>query len=185
MSSITLIVNRQRHTVDVDPTTPLLYILSDDLGLRGPKFGCGLGQCGSCTVLSGGRAIRSCITPLSAVDGAEITNLLAGLIYDEAGNRLVSNHTSKNGKRYRYYVTPERPDRSPSTSSPAKLRLSAAQIDELVYFPIRIARDIPEHPSPRGRFGQPMDGHQREQLIDRPAIGHRLEDREVAKVRIG
>src|SRR3982751_1741647 len=75
MSSITLIVNRQRHTADVDPTTPLLYILSDDLGLRGPKFGCGLGQCGSCTVLSGGRAIRSCITPVSAVDGAEITTL--------------------------------------------------------------------------------------------------------------
>lgn len=75
MSSITLIVNRQRHTIDVDPTTPLLYILSDDLRLRGPKFGCGLGQCGSCTVLSAGRAIRSCITPVSAVDGAEITTL--------------------------------------------------------------------------------------------------------------
>jgi nicotinate dehydrogenase subunit A len=72
---ITLIVNRQRHTADVDPATPLLYILSDDLRLRGPKFGCGLGQCGSCTVLSGGRAIRSCITPVSAVDGAEITTL--------------------------------------------------------------------------------------------------------------
>ena len=75
MSSITLTVNRQRHTVDVDPTTPLLYVLSDDLGLRGPKFGCGLGQCGACTVLSGGRAIRSCVTPVSAVAGAEITTL--------------------------------------------------------------------------------------------------------------
>jgi nicotinate dehydrogenase subunit A len=75
MSSITLIVNRQRHTIDIDPTTPLLYVLSDDLLLRGPKFGCGLGQCGACTVLSGGHAIRSCVTPVSAVDGAEITTL--------------------------------------------------------------------------------------------------------------
>jgi nicotinate dehydrogenase subunit A len=75
MSSITLTVNHQRHRIDVDPTTPLLYVLSDDLGLRGPKFGCGLGQCGACTVLSGGRAIRSCITPVSAVEGAEVTTL--------------------------------------------------------------------------------------------------------------
>jgi nicotinate dehydrogenase subunit A len=75
MSSVTLTVNRQRHTLDVDPTTPLLYVLSDDLGLRGPKFGCGLGQCGACTVISSGRAIRSCVTPVSAVGAAEITTL--------------------------------------------------------------------------------------------------------------
>jgi len=75
MSAITLTVNRQPHTVDVDPTTPLLYVLSDDLGLRGPKFGCGLGQCGACTVITGGRAIRSCVTPVSAVGGADITTL--------------------------------------------------------------------------------------------------------------
>lgn len=75
MSSITLTVNRQTHTIDTDPTTPLLYVLSDDLGLRGPKFGCGLGQCGACTVISGGRAIRSCVTPVSAVSSAEITTL--------------------------------------------------------------------------------------------------------------
>jgi nicotinate dehydrogenase subunit A len=61
--------------VDVDPGTPLLYVLSDDLELRGPKFGCGLGQCGSCTVIAGGRAIRSCIVPVSAVAGSEITTL--------------------------------------------------------------------------------------------------------------
>ena len=72
---MTLTVNRQRHTVDVDPATPLLYVLSDDLNLRGPKFGCGLGQCGACTVISAGRAIRSCVTPVSAVGGAEITTL--------------------------------------------------------------------------------------------------------------
>ena len=75
MSSITLTVNRQKHTVDVDPATSLLYVLSDDLNLRGPKFGCGLGQCGACTVILGGRAIRSCVTPVSAVGGAEITTL--------------------------------------------------------------------------------------------------------------
>src|ERR1700693_2595217 len=75
MSLITLKVNGQTHSLDVDPTTPLLYALSDDLGLRGPKFGCGLGQCGACTVIIKGQAIRSCITPVSEVQGAEITTL--------------------------------------------------------------------------------------------------------------
>jgi nicotinate dehydrogenase subunit A len=75
MSTITLKVNGRSHTVDVDPATPLLYVLSDDLALRGPKFGCGLGQCGSCTVIVRGRAIRSCVTPVSTVDGAEVTTL--------------------------------------------------------------------------------------------------------------
>jgi nicotinate dehydrogenase subunit A len=75
MSPITLTVNGRRHTLDVDPATPLLYILSDDLALRGPKFGCGLGQCGACTVIMRGRAVRSCITPVSTVAGAEITTL--------------------------------------------------------------------------------------------------------------
>jgi nicotinate dehydrogenase subunit A len=75
MARIDLKVNGEARTVDVDPSTPLLYVLSDDLKLRGPKFGCGLGQCGACTVLSGGRAIRSCITPVSAATGAELTTL--------------------------------------------------------------------------------------------------------------
>ena len=73
--SVTLKVNGQSHTVDVDPATPLLYVLSDDLQLNGPKFGCGLGQCGCCTVLVKGQAVRSCVTPISAVDGADITSL--------------------------------------------------------------------------------------------------------------
>jgi nicotinate dehydrogenase subunit A len=73
--SITLHVNGRSHTVDIDPATPLLYVLSDDLGLRGPKFGCGLGQCGSCTVIARGRAVRSCVTPVSAMSGADITTL--------------------------------------------------------------------------------------------------------------
>jgi len=75
MSRINLTVNGHAHTVDVDPATPLLYVLSDDLQLRGPKFGCGLGQCGACTVLVHGRAIRSCVTPVGAMKGAEITTL--------------------------------------------------------------------------------------------------------------
>jgi nicotinate dehydrogenase subunit A len=75
MSTITLTVNGRSQTVDVDPATPLLYVLSDDLGLRGPKFGCGLGQCGACTVIVRGRAIRSCVTPISTVEGTAITTL--------------------------------------------------------------------------------------------------------------
>jgi nicotinate dehydrogenase subunit A len=75
MSVLSLKVNGKTHSVDVDPTTPLLYVLSDDLGLRGPKFGCGLGQCGSCTVLVKGQAVRSCITAVESVVGIEITTL--------------------------------------------------------------------------------------------------------------
>jgi nicotinate dehydrogenase subunit A len=75
MSMVTLKVNGQTHTVDVDPATPLLYVLSDDLALRGPKFGCGLAQCGSCTVIANGQAIRSCVTPVSTMTGSDITTL--------------------------------------------------------------------------------------------------------------
>src|SRR2546422_10511735 len=75
MSVIALTVNGRSVTVDVEPTTPLLYVLSDDLALRGPKFGCGLGQCGACTVIAGGRAIRSCVTPVSAITGVEVITL--------------------------------------------------------------------------------------------------------------
>jgi nicotinate dehydrogenase subunit A len=75
MSNIVLTVNGRRRSVDLDPATPLLYVLADELELRGPKFGCGLGQCGSCTVIAGGRAIRSCVTPVGAVIDAEVTTL--------------------------------------------------------------------------------------------------------------
>src|SRR5512146_3279365 len=75
MSAISLKVNGRLHTVNVDPGTPLLYVLGDELQLRGPKFGCGLGQCGACTVLMDGRATRSCITPLSDVGRSEIVTL--------------------------------------------------------------------------------------------------------------
>jgi nicotinate dehydrogenase subunit A len=75
MSTIALQVNGRFHSLDLDPATPLLYVLSDDLALRGPKFGCGLGQCGACTVIANGRAIRSCTTPVGTVAGAALTTL--------------------------------------------------------------------------------------------------------------
>jgi len=75
MSAIALTVNARSHTLDIDPTTPLLYVLSDELGLRGPKFGCGLGQCGACTAIVRGRAVRSCVTPVETVNGADVTTL--------------------------------------------------------------------------------------------------------------
>ena len=80
MRDVTLEVNGETHTLDVDPSTPLLYILRNDLGLRGPRFGCGLGQCGACTVLIDGVPVRSCVTPASTVAGAITT--LEGLSRD-------------------------------------------------------------------------------------------------------
>src|SRR5256885_3474392 len=74
MSTITLKVNGRAHAVDVEPSTPLLYVLRNDLGLHGPRFGCGLGQCGACAVIINGVAVRSCVTPCSAVR-AEVTTL--------------------------------------------------------------------------------------------------------------
>src|SRR5947199_4901981 len=78
MKDITLDVNGKQHKVSVDPDMPLLYVLRDDLGLNNPKFGCGLAQCGACTVHLDGQAIRSCITPLSSVGAAKVVTL-AGL----------------------------------------------------------------------------------------------------------
>jgi aerobic-type carbon monoxide dehydrogenase small subunit (CoxS/CutS family) len=74
MSKIQLKVNGRSHTVDVEPATPLLYVLRNDLGLQGPRFGCGLAQCGACKVLINGAAVTSCVMPVSAVKG-EITTL--------------------------------------------------------------------------------------------------------------
>ncbi len=75
MSTLTLKVNGQSHSLDVDPDTPLLYVLGEDLRQNGPKFGCGLSQCGACTVIMNGRATRSCVTPVRTVAGAQITTL--------------------------------------------------------------------------------------------------------------
>ena len=72
---IQLRVNGRAAAVDVDPATPLLYVLRNDLRLNGPRFGCGLGQCGACTVLAGGEPLRSCVTPMSAAAMKEIVTL--------------------------------------------------------------------------------------------------------------
>jgi aerobic-type carbon monoxide dehydrogenase small subunit (CoxS/CutS family) len=72
---IALTVNGKSHSVDVAPDTPLLWVLRDSLGLTGTKFGCGMAQCGACTVHLSGEAIRSCITPVSAVSGKPITTI--------------------------------------------------------------------------------------------------------------
>ncbi len=68
-------VNDQTRSVDAEPDSPLLYVLRDQLGLNGPKFGCGLGQCGACTVHLEGRALRSCSLPISAIEGRSVTTL--------------------------------------------------------------------------------------------------------------
>ena len=72
---ITLTVNDASHRLDVEPDTPLLYVLRDSLALRGPRFGCGLGQCGACTVLVEGKAVRSCVTSVAQVAGRKVTTL--------------------------------------------------------------------------------------------------------------
>jgi aerobic-type carbon monoxide dehydrogenase small subunit (CoxS/CutS family) len=68
-------INGSAREIDVDPATPLLYVLRNDLGLNGAKFGCGLGQCGACTVLVDGRAVYSCVVPIAALEGREVTTL--------------------------------------------------------------------------------------------------------------
>jgi nicotinate dehydrogenase subunit A len=75
VARISLKVNNKTQVVDVDPSTPLLYVLRDNLELNGPRFGCGLAQCGSCTVIMDGNAIRSCVTPVSAVQNHNLTTL--------------------------------------------------------------------------------------------------------------
>ena len=75
MARISLRVNNQSRVMDTDPTTPLLYVLRDDLELHGPRFGCGLGQCGACTVIMDGNAVRSCSIPVSGAQNRSITTL--------------------------------------------------------------------------------------------------------------
>ncbi|HEV7802406.1 MAG TPA: (2Fe-2S)-binding protein [Burkholderiales bacterium] len=72
---ITLDVNGKAHEIDADPSTPLLYVLRDHLQLNGAKFGCGLGQCGACTVMVDKRAVFACITPIAALQGRRITTI--------------------------------------------------------------------------------------------------------------
>jgi aerobic-type carbon monoxide dehydrogenase small subunit (CoxS/CutS family) len=75
MPAIPLTVNGRRHTLDVEPDTPLLWALRDALGLTGTKYGCGAAHCGACTVHVGGRAVRACVTPVSAVGAAAVTTI--------------------------------------------------------------------------------------------------------------
>jgi aerobic-type carbon monoxide dehydrogenase small subunit (CoxS/CutS family) len=86
--ALSINVNGKLHTVKSTPDTPLLYVLRDELSLHGPKFGCGLSQCGACAVLLNGRQIRACVTPVAGVVGKQITTL--------EGLHLLS-HQSKNG----------------------------------------------------------------------------------------
>lgn len=75
--AVTLTVNGQKHTVNVDDDTPLLWVIRDELGLTGTKFGCGIAQCGACTVFLDGNPRRSCVTPISAVEGADVVTIEA------------------------------------------------------------------------------------------------------------
>ena len=84
--AITLTINRKKVSLDIDPNTPLLWALRDHVGLLGTKYGCGIAQCGACTVWVNGEATRSCVLPISAVANAQITTI-EGL--DPAGNHPV------------------------------------------------------------------------------------------------
>lgn len=87
MTAIRLKVNGKKHQINADSDIPLLYALRDELGLQGPKFGCGLGQCGACTVWVDGQAVRSCVTPAQSVQSSAITTL-EGLGSSQKPNRL-------------------------------------------------------------------------------------------------
>lgn len=80
-------INGKTHTIDAEPSTPLLYVLRNELGLHGPKFGCGLGQCGACMVHVDGRATYSCILPIAAVGARKVTTL-EGLLEEGKPNKL-------------------------------------------------------------------------------------------------
>ncbi|KAA8386506.1 (2Fe-2S)-binding protein [Acetobacter sp. DmW_136] len=82
-------INGIQHHVDVEPDTPLLWVLRDDLAMTGTKYGCGLAQCGACTVLVDGQAVRSCVTPVEKVAGASITTIEA-IEQDDLGKRVVA-----------------------------------------------------------------------------------------------
>jgi len=81
VAKIDLNVDGKAHSIDADPDMPLLYALRDDLGLRNPKFGCGLAQCGACTVLVDGQPVRSCVTPVDSLSGAKVVTM-GGLVQD-------------------------------------------------------------------------------------------------------
>jgi nicotinate dehydrogenase subunit A len=75
MAGISININGNPYTTDIESDTPLLYVLQNDLKLNGPKFGCGLAQCGACTVLLDGKPIRSCVTPIATANGRAVTTI--------------------------------------------------------------------------------------------------------------
>ena len=83
-----LTVNGSKHEINVEPDTPLLWVIRDELGLTGTKYGCGLAQCGACTVLVDNQPVRSCVTPVDSVAGATITTIEA-IEQDDVGKRVV------------------------------------------------------------------------------------------------
>ncbi|AUG41174.1 MULTISPECIES: (2Fe-2S)-binding protein [Pseudomonas] len=82
-------INQKTYQVDADADTPLLWVIRDDLGLTGTKYGCGLAQCGACSVLVDGNVVRACVTPVAGVVGREVTTIEA-IETDEVGKRVVS-----------------------------------------------------------------------------------------------
>ncbi|WP_322102460.1 (2Fe-2S)-binding protein [Paraburkholderia sp. J41] len=101
--TITLTVNDARHTLDVDPATPLLYVLRNQLRLDGAKFGCGLGQCGACTVNVGGEAVFSCLLPVAAI-GERPVRTLEGLGSAQHPSRLQQAFIDKQAAQCGYCI---------------------------------------------------------------------------------
>ena len=93
---IRLTVNGHDHNVDAEPDTPLLYVLRDDLGLNGAKFGCGLGQCGACTVMLDGQAVFSCLTPIALLPGRNIRTI-EGLRMNAVQHAFVAEQAAQCG----------------------------------------------------------------------------------------
>jgi len=98
---VALEVNGQRHGLHLDPSAPLLLVLRNDLALNGPKYGCGLGECGACTVLLDGKAVRSCVLPVSRAEGRRVTTL-EGLGTIEAPHPVQSAFIAEQGAQCGY-----------------------------------------------------------------------------------
>jgi len=101
--TLTLSVNGHQHRIEADPATPLLYILREELGLNGAKYGCGLGQCGACTVQIDGKAVFSCITPLAALQGRDVRTL-EGLGTTEAMSPLQKTFAQEQSAQCGYCI---------------------------------------------------------------------------------
>ena len=97
-------VNGERRSVDAPPSMPLLYLLIDYLDLHGAKYGCGLGQCGACTVLVDGKAVFSCLLPIGAIAGRDVTTIEAFADADTAGNDLVAAFTHEQAAQCGYCI---------------------------------------------------------------------------------